>query len=166
MLMLGNTLIMKKILYVDMDGVVAGFDHIIKQYNPSIDTMDGSRAEEVDRIMLANRRLFLDLPLMEGAEEALELLKPHFEIYFLSTPVWDIHESWGDKKLWLEKHFGEFATKRLILTHRKDLARGHYLVDDRHASNGTDNFKGVFIHFGSPAFPDWRTVTTYLLNNK
>lgn len=154
----------KKIVYIDMDQTINHFMFWVKTLNPNIEYAEDVKAE-VDKTMQANRRMFLDIPLLEDAVEAIELLKPHFEIYFLSTPVWEIHESWGDKKTWLEKHFGEFATKRLILTHRKDLARGEFLVDDSTRS-GADEFKGVHILFGSPAFPDWRTVTTYLLNNK
>lgn len=153
----------KEILYVDMDGVVADFDKYIRGHNPTIDTMDMGRAEEVDRIMAENRRMFLDLEFIKYAPESIEVLKPHYNIYFLSTPVWDIHESWGDKKIWLESIFGDFAKKRLILTHRKDLALGRYLIDDR-TTNGAGEFTGEHIHFGTEKFPDWDCVVLYLLN--
>ena len=52
--------------------------------------------------------------------------------------------------------------KRLILTHRKDLLIGDYLIDDR-LKNGAGEFKGELIHFGTIKFPDWKTVLEYLL---
>lgn len=157
---------MKKILMVDLDDTVFHFWRCIKKFHPEIDNVETEkRPDEVTKVMHENKRMFLELELLEGAKEAIEQLKEHFDIYFLSTPVWEIHESWGDKKVCLEKYFGDFAFKRLILTHRKDLAKGSFIIDDRKV-NGVDEFEGIHIHFGSEQFPDWFTVTTYLLNNK
>jgi 5'(3')-deoxyribonucleotidase len=75
--------------------------------------------------------------------------------------MWDIPESYSDKRLWLEKYYGDLAKKRLILTNRKDLAIGDFLVDDR-LKNGSEKFKGKFIHFGTGAFPDWKAVSSFL----
>ncbi len=61
----------------------------------------------------------------------------------------------------MKKHFGEVFYKRLILTHRKDLVKGDYLIDDR-GKNGTDEFEGEWIQFGSDRFPDWPSVVKYL----
>jgi 5'(3')-deoxyribonucleotidase len=79
--------------------------------------------------------------------------------------MWDIPESYTDKRLWLEKYYGDLAKKRLILTNRKDLAIGDYLIDDR-LKNGSEKFKGMFIHFGTKAFPDWESVITFLNRQK
>lgn len=72
-------------------------------------------------------------------------------------------ESFTGKKRWLNEHFGEFAKKRLILTHRKDLNLGEFLIDDR-ITNGVENFNGVHIHFGSSSFPNWKIVEQYFVN--
>jgi 5'(3')-deoxyribonucleotidase len=63
--------------------------------------------------------------------------------------------------LWLEKYYGDLAKKRLILTNRKDLAIGDILIDDR-LKNGSEKFNGKFIHFGTKAFPDWKSVISFL----
>ena len=55
------------------------------------------------------------------------------------------------------------AYKRLILSHHKHLNIGHFLIDDR-LHNGADQFNGELIRFGSGEFPDWKTVTQYLLS--
>lgn len=149
----------KKILHIDMDGVVADFDKAIKSLSPHTDTKAFSK--EVDDICAKNPLIFHTLEPMENAIESVKELANHFEVYFLSTAMWHVPESYTAKRLWLEQHFGDFAEKKLILTHRKDLVIGDYLVDDR-IRHGVENFKGVHIHFGSEKFPDWKTTLIHL----
>ena len=52
-------------------------------------------------------------------------------------------------------------TKWMVITHRKDLCQGDYLIDDR-GKNGTSDFTGEWIEFGSEKFPDWNSVLVYL----
>ena len=73
------------------------------------------------------------------------------------------HKAIQKKILWIEKYFGNSFRKKLILTHRKDLNIGDYLIDDR-TSHGAGNFSGKHIHFGSEEFPDWEAVEKYLIN--
>ena len=98
---------------------------------------------------------------LEGAIAAYEQLSGLFDTYVLSTAPWENHTAWSDKLLWIKKHLGTFAYKRLILTHHKNLNQGDYLVDDR-TKNGADRFAGEHIHFGTEKFPDWPAVTEYL----
>ena len=70
--------------------------------------------------------------------------------------------SLSQSKEWIEKYFGDKLKKRLILTHRKDLLMGDYLIDDR-TKNGADNFEGEHIHFGTEKFLRWDDVTSYLI---
>ena len=76
--------------------------------------------------------------------------------------MWDVPLSFTGKRIWLEEHFGKVAEKRLILTHRKDLCMGDYLVDDT-TRNGAGEFIGTHIHFNTPAYPDWEAVYQYLM---
>ena len=48
----------------------------------------------------------------------------------------------------------------MVITHRKDLCQGDYLIDDR-GKNGTSEFSGEWIEFGSEKFPDWNSVLEY-----
>jgi 5'(3')-deoxyribonucleotidase len=98
---------------------------------------------------------------MPGALDALDRLWPDFDIYLLSTAPWDNPSAWADKRRWVEQHLGERGRKRLILTHRKDLAIGDYLVDDR-TRHGAGDFRGRHIHFGQGEFPDWPAVVRFL----
>jgi len=153
------------ILYIDMDGVVADFDKAIKQLCPDLETADGddyeARARRVDTLCTANPNIFRTLEPISGAKNAINVLRELYEIYFLSVPMWHVPESFTDKRLWIEEHFGGWAEKRLILTHRKDLNTGDYLVDDR-IRHGVDKFGGRHIHFGQAPFEDWESVNLYL----
>lgn len=149
---------MKKILFVDMDGVLADFEAGVRSFEPD---MPWDR-ENVDRVCEANTRVFTILPEIEGGVEAVTLLKEKYDIYFLTTPMCNVPDSYGDKRIWLREKFGDWVDKRLILTHRKDLAKGDILIDDT-LHNGVDNFEGDHIHFGTPLYPDWKSVLKHLL---
>jgi 5'-nucleotidase len=145
---------MQKILYIDMDNVLVDFpsardrlaDGLWEQY-------EGNQDEIPD--------VFSLMDPMPGAIAAYEKLSGMFDTYVLSTAPWENHTAWSDKLLWIKKHLGTFAYKRLILTHHKNLNQGDYLVDDR-TKNGADRFAGEHIHFGTEKFPDWAAVTEYL----
>lgn len=155
---------MKDVIYVDMDGVVADFDKRIKDAHPEIeiDMKDEIWRDLVENYCESNPRIFTELELIDGAKEAIELLDEKFELYFLSTPMYNVPESYMDKRLWLETHFPTISNKKLILTHNKGLCIGKYLIDDR-IKHGVDKFCGEHIHFGSKKFPDWKSVLKYLL---
>jgi 5'(3')-deoxyribonucleotidase len=145
----------KKILYIDMDGVLANFDLGLKAQSEKI--LEDYKGKE-DNIP----NIFSQLLPIEGAVESFMRLSEIYDVYILSTAPWDNVSAWSDKLLWVKKYFGENARKRLILTHRKDLNIGDYLIDDR-TKNGADNFCGELIQFASDKFPDWKAVCEYLL---
>lgn len=144
----------KEILQVDLDGVAAGFDEAWLALS------EKDKFYENDEKKVPHE-FFLNLPVIEGAVESIRELAPIYDIYFLSTPQWSNPACWMEKRIWVEKHFGELMFKRLTLTHHKGLVFGHYLIDDRY-TNGVESFKGKHIHFGSKTFPNWKVVTQYL----
>lgn len=152
-----------------MDGVVANFDKFVQPHLPGVDLGDGDssdyeeRSKMVDEIMAKDPKIFEKLELMDKAHESVMWLREHFDIYFLSTPVHKVPESYTGKRLWIKDKFGEWADKRLILTHRKDLCIGDYLIDDR-LKNGSEKFSGEHIHFGQDPFSNWSNVINYLSN--
>lgn len=154
---------MKKILYIDMDGVIADFNQGVIQLQEEKYSHKTflSWDQTADFICDKHPNLFENLPPIEGAIATVEKLFEIYDVYFLSTPVWRNPKSYQGKRIWIEKHFGEKSKKRLILTHRKDLQIGDYLVDDR-LHNGAGAFKGFHIHFGTNFFPDWEVTLKYL----
>lgn len=148
---------MKKLLYIDLDGVIADFisamhSHPLREIPPY--------DEHPDTIP----NIFRNLKPIEGAIASVNQLleSEKYEVYFLSTAPWNNPSAWTDKRLWIEEQFGDKINRRLILTHRKDLVMGDILIDDR-PNNGAENFQGEWIHFGSKAYPNWLAVLNYLL---
>ena len=75
--------------------------------------------------------------------------------------MWSLPMSFMGKRIWLEKNFGELSNKKLILTHRKDLAIGDILIDDT-KRNGADKFRGEFIMFDKISY-NWDRILEHLL---
>jgi 5'(3')-deoxyribonucleotidase len=138
-----------------MDGVLVNVKAaIVKKYG-----FDG--LERIGEILDEDASIFMDAEPIEGAVEAFKQLSKLYNVYILSTAPWSNPESWMIKRLWVEKHLGNEAFKRLILTHHKELMIGSYLIDDR-TNNGAGEFKGEHIMFGNSRFPNWNTVLNYL----
>jgi 5'-nucleotidase len=137
----------RKIIYIDMDGVVADYLANVGDRHPDL--------------VCDIPGYFLDLPVIDFSREAFNFLNRHFDVYFLSTPVWDNPSSYTEKRIWIGNTFGEAAEKKLILSHNKGLFYGHYLIDDRRV-NGVEEFAGEHIHFGTPPFSGWESVLTYI----
>ena len=146
---------MKKLLYVDMDNVLVDFPSGVARLDPAVVRAYEGRLDEVPGI-------FALMDPVPGAVEAFTALARRFDAYVLSTAPWENPSAWSDKLLWVKRHLGECAHKRLILTHHKDLNAGDFLVDDR-TKNGVERFRGEHVHFGTPRFPDWPSVVAYLL---
>ena len=154
-----------------MDGVLANFDKRVLEINPSIITLSShapnyeERSNMVLEVMTDNPRLFLDLEPIEGSIEAVKRLWEYYDVLFLSTPCPFVVESFSDKMTWIYKHFGKDAENRLILSQRKELNLGDYLVDDRLA-NGAEKFLGEHLHFAhDERYQTWVEVEAYLMNN-
>lgn len=152
-------MINKKILYIDMDGVIVDFDSGINKLSQDDKEKYIGRYDETPGIFKLMRPV-------SGAIDAIKKLSKYYDIFVLSTAPWDNSGAWSDKVQWIKKYFGSgdsnILYKRLILTHHKDLSRGDILIDDR-IKNGADKFDGEFILFGSKKFPAWDSVVRHLI---
>jgi 5'(3')-deoxyribonucleotidase len=149
-------IIEKKILYIDMDGVLVNFQSGIDRLT------DAEKIEYKDQEKNAPH-IFSKMEPIEGAIEAYKILSEKYDTYILSTAPWNNETALGDKVAWAKRYLGDTIYKRLILSHNKHLNVGHYLIDDRPHKNGAADFKGELIHFRSEKFPDWSTVLDFLL---
>ena len=152
----------KKIVYIDMDGVLVDLEEAIREkYTSSYISEVG-----IGTIVDQDLNIFYDAKPIDGAIEAFKKLAKdeRFEVYILSTAPWDNPESWKAKRTWVEHHIGEDGYKKLILSHHKNLLRGDYLIDDRD-KNGAAEFEGEHIKFGTNKFETWTQVINYLTQN-
>jgi 5'-nucleotidase len=144
----------KKIVYVDMDGVLVDFKSAFACVSDEKLAQYAGREDEIDGI-------YAQMEPMPGAVDAFRELAERFDVYILSTAPWKNPSAWSDKLGWVQRHLGgapgEPAHKRLILSHHKELNRGDVLIDDR-ARRGARRFKGELIRFGSKKYPDWPAV--------
>jgi 5'-nucleotidase len=148
----------KKIVYVDMDNVLVYFPSGISQQDEDTKRKYEGRLDEVPGI-------FAKMEPVENAIKSYIELTKHFDVYILSTSPWENETAMADKLRWVKKYLGKVAYKRLILSHHKNLNKGHYLIDDR-TKNGAGEFEGEHIHFGNDKFPNWESVVNYLLTKK
>ena len=145
----------KKRVFVDMDNVLVNFQSGIDQQSPDVLKEYEGRFDEIPGI-------FGLMEPMQGAIEAMHTLRPHFDLFILSTAPWKNPSAWSDKVKWVTRYLDDIFHKRMVITHRKDLCQGDYLIDDR-GKNGTSEFVGEWIEFGSDRFPDWESVVKYLM---
>lgn len=138
-----------------MDGVLVDFASGVAKLSEETKKEFEGRIDEVPG-------LFALMEPMPGAIEAVQLLAKHYDVYILSTSPWGNTTAASDKIEWVKKHMNGVFHKRVILTHHKELLMGDYLIDDR-GKNGTSEFRGEWIHFGSERFPDWDAVLEHLL---
>ena len=144
-----------KTIFFDMDGVLVEFNSALRHIDDETIRRYEGHYQDIPGF-------FALMDPMPGAIEAVKKLSQHYEVFILSTAPWKNPSSWSDKRIWVEKFFGDIFFKRIILTHRKDLVMGNYLIDDW-GKNGASSFKGEWIQFGSDQFPNWESVVPYLL---
>lgn len=154
----------RKILYVDMDGVIVDFDSAFDRLDPAVRQQYRGREDQIPG-------LFALMDPIPGAIEAVTELSALYDTYILSTVPWGNISGASQKIEWIQRHFGaEKGTplwKRVILSHHKHLNRGDFLIDDRPHRNGAAQFAETntgaeTLHFGSPEFPDWPAILAYL----
>lgn len=147
-----------KRLFIDMDNVLVDFQSGLDQMSEETKAAYAGRLDEIPG-------LFAKMKPMPGAIEAVHELQKHYDLFILSTAPWKNPSAWSDKVEWVTKYLDDVFHKRLVITHRKDLCQGDYLIDDR-GKNGTSEFSGKWIQFGSEQFPDWESVLNYLTSRR
>ena len=142
-------------------------DNVLVDFQSGIDQLSKEIKQEYEGHLDDVPGIFSLMKLMPGAIKAVKVLSKHFDLYVLSTAPWKNPSAWIDKVKWIQKYFGDDKNsifyKRLIITHHKNLNKGDFLIDDRD-KHGVKEFTGEWIYFGSEKFPDWESVTSYLLN--
>lgn len=157
----------KKILYIDMDGVLVDLGGAFDKFFDLHPTLRERYKTHPDHI----QGIFRNPQPVEGAVEAVNKLHESgkYEMFIATTAPWGNPMSASDKRFWIEDNFGMLFHKKMFVTHRKDLLVGDYLIDDR-VKNGAAEFQGELLQFGvnwetgeTNRFPTWQHILDYLL---
>jgi 5'-nucleotidase len=157
----------KKIIYIDMDGVLVDFSKAIENFFTLHPHLRERYKDNPDHI----QGLFRNPPPIEGAIEAVKKLAESgkYELFIATAAPWGNPMAAMDKRFWIEDHFGDLFHKKMFVTHRKDLLMGDYLIDDR-TKNGAGDFSGTLLMFGTNyetntvnQYPTWESILNKLL---
>jgi len=157
----------KKIIYVDMDGVLVDFGKSINETKSRSDYVYLTK-HETHPDLIPN--IFINASPIKGSIESIRKLEQSgkYEMFIATTSPWDNPTALNEKLKWVKDWIPSFE-KKMITTHRKDLLMGDYLIDDR-TERGATEFKGELISFGWNyknknwnKYPDWDSVLKKLL---
>jgi 5'(3')-deoxyribonucleotidase len=127
----------RKRILIDMDGVICDY---VKMRDEKLE--ENSKQEFPQSQMY----FWVFLEPIVGALEAYKRLEKNFDVRILSSPSFFNAASYTGKRLWVEKHIGLKACKKMILSYDKSIVKGDYLIDD-FLYNGQDHFEGTLIEF-------------------
>lgn len=127
----------KKIVYLDMDGVLADFDGACTS---------GYTFFENKPVEMLVAGFYRNLKVMPGAREAVTklLADDRYDVWIGTKPSTNNLYCATEKMLWIQEHFPELIRKTMIVCD-KGLLRGDYLIDDDVKWGG--RFKGKMFLF-------------------
>jgi 5'(3')-deoxyribonucleotidase len=140
---------MKPIILLDVDGVLADFVGHLSATCSALDvSMPPPGAWSFDfRSFLTNKQrktaigvlsdarsdgghFARTLPVIEGAQDAVERLRLHGSVYIVTTP-WESNPTWeSERRAWLLRNF-DVRPNHIVSTAAKYLVRGDLFVDDK-----------------------------------
>jgi 5'-nucleotidase len=145
----------KKIIYIDMDDTLCDY--------ASAHQLALKLYSEI-QFPQSKPGFFHDLlPITGGIEAMRQLLaSQHYDPFILTAPSVMNPLCYTEKRTWVETHLGMDYVHRLIISPRKDLLKGDFLIDDYNEGKGQELFTGKVLHFGTDPFQDWASVRAFL----
>lgn len=147
---------MRKTIAVDMDGVIADtVSHFIDWYERDsgikvarsvFDGVPESEAlpDSAIRKFVYSPSFFRTVPVMPGAQEALQQLMQDFDVFIVSAAM-EFPLSLLEKYEWLQEHFSFISWKNIVFCGDKSMIGTDYMIDD-HVRN-LDCCKGRTLMF-------------------
>ena len=97
------------------------------------------------------RGLFLDLPVVDGAVEAVKgIVDSGHTVFICTSAIYRNPTGLDDKRVWVRNHLGDALARTMIFTKDKTLVHGDYLIDDRPAITGLIKPSWEHIVFDQP----------------
>lgn len=118
--------------------------------------------------ILATPGFFRNLDVKDHAQEVVEWLNNHYEVYILSAAHFAVC---GDKGAWLQKYFPFIPYQNIIFCNNKKLVHTDYLIDD--GAHNLEGFTGTKLLFDAHhnkyenrfiRLNDWLDVKEYFRN--
>lgn len=158
----------KKIILVDMDGVLADFEERFFEawkkkfpqhlYIPPekrktfllTDTYPNGLEKDIKNIF-STPGFFLNLKLIPGGKEALQKMQAlGHEVLICTSPISRYENCVLEKYHWVAKNLGFEWTKRMIVTKDKTLVSGDILIDDKPKHTGLRKPAWKHVLFDAP----------------
>lgn len=146
----------RKSIAIDMDGVIAD---TVMQFISWYERDYGVRVEKhafhgkperevfpegVLEKLVFSQGFFRDVPVMEGAQEAVLELMENFDVYIVSAAM-EFPQSLAEKYEWLKEHFPFISWKNIIFCGDKSIIGTDYMIDDY--AHNLDGCKGKTLLF-------------------
>lgn len=127
----------KRKLFVDMDGVIVDFDGYMLKHNLTADAIKQKKGA------------YLEMEPIPGALEALKkVIAMGFDVWIATKPPTGVSHAYSDKAEWVFKHIPELSKKIIITPHKGLLGdENDILCDDRPHKAFCSEFKGTVIPF-------------------
>ncbi|MBR1872544.1 MAG: esterase [Bacteroidales bacterium] len=93
-----------------------------------------------------------------SAVKAFRHLGERYDVWILASAPYNMPSRWQDAVLWADEHIGVPAWNKVLVSNRKDLVLGDYLIDKYPRRYGNGDFMGTFIQYGSDTFKTWEDI--------
>jgi 5'-nucleotidase len=119
------------------------------------------------RSFFDSEEFFDVLPVIPGAQDVLEKLSAHYEIY-VATQAMVLPHSLGPKYRWLRRHFPFIPISNYVFCGDKSILLADYLIDD--LPYNIERFRGAGLLYYAPhnalatgftRVANWREVAAY-----
>ncbi len=95
------------------------------------------------------------MPPAPSVQKAVRLLIEHYQVYFVAPA-----SLYATTESWLTEYIGIPAWRHLIVTWRRDLLYGDYLIMKKEG-NSEDNMLATVLEYGSDTFKTWDAIIDY-----
>lgn len=142
--------VVKRRVFVDMDGVMADYAAAMVLHNVAGDVLKNMP------------NVYRELNPIEGAFETIRAIRDAgFEVWIATKTPTGNAQAYADKVHWILEHLPDFK-RNIIITHDKGLLgnANDFLIDDRPHKANCENFPGKFIHFHEEQWT-WKKIGIY-----